>query len=72
MHPTRLVLLLAVILLSCASSVAEQPGPQFWRKVGCEPFEPRTKLERLDDSYQKRHYQGLHAHHHGRGAGRAD
>ena len=51
MHPTRLVLLLSVILLSCASSVAQQPGPQFWRKVGCEPFEPRTKLERLDEWY---------------------
>ena len=51
MHPTRLVLLLAVILLSCASSVAQQPGPQFWRKVGCEPFEPRTKLEQLDETY---------------------
>jgi len=51
MHPTRLVLLLAILLLSCASSVAQQPGPQFWRKAGCEPFEPRTRLERLDDSY---------------------
>ena len=50
MHLTRLVLLLAVVLLSCAPSVAQQPGPQFWRKVGCEPFEPRTKLETLDDS----------------------
>ena len=52
MHPTRLVLLLAVLLLSCASSVAQQPGPQFWRKIGCEPFEPRTKLETLDDAYK--------------------
>lgn len=51
MHPTRLVLLLAVILLSCASSVAQQPGPQFWRKVGCEPFEPRTRLETLDERH---------------------
>jgi hypothetical protein len=51
MHPTRLVLLLAVLLLSCASSVAQQPGPQFWRKVGCEPFEPRTELEKLDEAH---------------------
>ena len=51
MHPTRLVLLLSVILLSCASSVAQQPGPQFWRKVGCEPFEPRTRLETVEERY---------------------
>lgn len=51
MHPTRLVLFLAVILLSCGSAVAQNPGPQFWRKVGCEPFEPRTKLERLEEAY---------------------
>ena len=52
MHPTsRLVLLLAVILLSCAPSLAQRPGPEFWRKVGCEPFEPRTKLEALDDRH---------------------
>ncbi|HKS10202.1 MAG TPA: hypothetical protein VJS13_11690 [Pyrinomonadaceae bacterium] len=51
MHPTRLVLLLAVILLSCASTLAQRPGPEFWRKVGCEPFEPRTKLEALDERH---------------------
>ncbi len=51
MHPTRLVLLLAVILLSGASSLAQRPGPEFWRKVGCEPFEPRTKLEALEERH---------------------
>lgn len=51
MHPTRLVLLLAVILLSCASSLAQRPGPEFWRKVGCQPFEPRTKLEALEERH---------------------
>lgn len=51
MHPTRLVLLLAVILLSCGSVLAQRPGPEFWRKVGCEPFEPRTKLEALDERH---------------------
>lgn len=51
MHPTRLVLLLAVILFSCASSVAQNPGPQFWRKVGCEPFEPRTRLEMIEERH---------------------
>ena len=51
MHPTRLVLLLSVILLSCAPALGQRPGPEFWRKVGCEPFEPRTKLEALDDRH---------------------
>lgn len=51
MRPTRLVLLLAVILLSCGSALTQRPGPEFWRKVGCEPFEPRTKLEALDDRH---------------------
>jgi len=51
MHSTRLVLLLAVILLSCGSTEAQNPGPQFWRKVGCEPFEPRTKLERVEEAH---------------------
>jgi hypothetical protein len=51
MHPTRLVLLLAVILLSCISTLAQRPGPEFWRKVGCEPFEPRTKLEALEERH---------------------
>lgn len=51
MHPTRLVLLLAVILLSFAPAQGQRPGPEFWRKVGCEPFEPRTKLEALEDRH---------------------
>lgn len=51
MHPTRLVLSVAVLLLSCAPALAQRPGPEFWRKVSCEPFEPRTKLEALDDRH---------------------
>jgi hypothetical protein len=31
--------------------MAQRPGPEFWRKVGCEPFEPRTKLEAIDDRH---------------------
>jgi len=31
--------------------LAQRPGPEFWRKVGCEPFEPRTKLERIDERH---------------------
>ena len=51
MHPTRLVLSVAVLLLSCAPALAQRPGPEFWRRVSCEPFEPRTKLEALDDRH---------------------
>jgi hypothetical protein len=51
MHPTRILLFLSVILFSGISTVAQQPGPQFWRKVGCEPFEPRTSLEKLDEQH---------------------
>ncbi|HKU77364.1 MAG TPA: hypothetical protein VJR02_25850 [Pyrinomonadaceae bacterium] len=45
-------LLLSMLVLLCGSAaMAQQPGPQFWRKVGCEPFEPRTRLETLNDRY---------------------
>ena len=33
------------------TGTASRPGPEFWRKVGCEPFEPRTKLEALEDRH---------------------
>lgn len=51
MHPTRVVLFLALTLLSCGSALAQRPGPEFWRKVGCEPLEPRTKLEAIDERH---------------------
>ena len=45
-------LLLSMLVLLCGNAaMAQQPGPQFWRKVGCEPFEPRTRLETLNDRY---------------------
>jgi hypothetical protein len=51
MHPTRVILFSGLILLCCGSALAQRPGPEFWRKVGCEPFEPRTKLEALEGRY---------------------
>ena len=49
MFPTRMVLLSALLLFCSATAFAQRPGPQFWRKVACEPLEPRTKLEALED-----------------------
>jgi hypothetical protein len=51
MHPTRVVLFLALTLFACGSALGQRPGPEFWRKVGCEPFEPRTKLEAIEDRH---------------------
>jgi len=51
MHPTRVVLFLALSLFCCSSALAQRPGPEFWRKVGCESFEPRTKLEAIDERH---------------------
>lgn len=31
--------------------MAQRPGPEFWRRVGCEPLDPRTKIEALDDRH---------------------
>ena len=46
----RIILLTTLILICAGTALAQQPGPQFWRKVACEPFEPRTKLEEFEDS----------------------
>ena len=47
----RIAFLLLALMLSAIAAMAQRPVPQFWRKVGCEPFEPRTKLEALEDAY---------------------
>jgi hypothetical protein len=53
---TRIVLFSMVMLFCVSSAMAQRtggprPGPEFWRKVGCEPFEPRTKLEALEERH---------------------
>jgi len=48
----RQMILVSTLMLICASTaLAQRPGPEFWRKVGCEPLEPRTKLEGLEDRH---------------------
>jgi len=48
----RLFILSALFLLVCGSAYAQQPGPQFWRRLSCEPYEGRNKLEALDLKYE--------------------
>ena len=48
MH-TRIILFSTLMLFCAGSAMAQRPGPEFWRRVGCEPLEPRTKLERIDE-----------------------
>jgi hypothetical protein len=48
----RRTILFSILLLICAgNAMAQRPGPEFWRKVGCEPLEPRTRLEALDNRH---------------------
>lgn len=46
----RTVLCSTLMLICCSAALAQRPGPQFWRKVTCEAFEPRTKLEEIEDA----------------------
>jgi len=47
----RTILFSTLMLICAATSLAQRPGPEFWRKVGCGPLEPRTKLEALEDRH---------------------
>ena len=47
----RMILFSTLMLFCAGSAMAQRPGPEFWRRVGCEPLEPRTKLERIDDRH---------------------
>jgi hypothetical protein len=42
-----------LLLLTSAAAVGQRPGPQFRRELACEPFEPRTKLEALEQRYER-------------------
>lgn len=47
----RTILFSTLVWLCAGTALAQRPGPEFWRKVGCEPFEPRTKLEAIEDRH---------------------
>lgn len=48
----HMFLLSTFFLLLCGSTVAQRPGPEFWRRATCEPFEGRNKLEELELKYE--------------------
>ena len=47
----RIILFSTIMLFCGGSALAQRPGPEFWRRVSCEPIEPRTKLEALEDRH---------------------
>ena len=44
----RMILFSTLMLFCAGPAMAQRPGPEFWRRVSCEPVEPRTKLEAID------------------------
>jgi len=51
MHRFREIAAFALLLFCSSFAYAQKPGPEFWRKVSCEPLEPRTMLEALEVKY---------------------
>lgn len=51
MYLVRLGACCFFVLICFGVSIAQRPGPEFWRKLSCEPVEPRTKLEALEERY---------------------
>jgi hypothetical protein len=47
----RTILFSTLMLFCCGAALAQRPGPQFWRKLTCEPLDPRTTLEAFENSY---------------------
>jgi hypothetical protein len=44
----RIILFSTLALISAGTAMAQEPGAEFWRKVGCQPLEARTNLERFE------------------------
>ena len=47
----RTILFSTLLLICSGAAMAQRPGPEFWRRVSCEPLEPRTKLESFEDRH---------------------
>ena len=53
MYSMRAMFFLVVILvLSCSPAGGQRSGPEFRRPLACEPLEPRTKLEAIEERYE--------------------
>jgi len=52
MRCRRLLISVAIALVFCSPALAQRPGPEFWRRATCEPFEGRNKLEALELKYE--------------------
>ena len=44
----RTIFFSTLVLVCSGAAMAQRPSPEFWQKVGCEPVEPRTRLEALE------------------------
>jgi hypothetical protein len=53
MSVVRLLVLVLLLVVSCAAAFAQRPSPQFRRPLACEPVEPRTKLEAIEWQYER-------------------
>ena len=61
MTSLRLNAFLGLLFLCFCSGVAlaQRPGPQFWRRATCQPYEPRTKLEDFETRYGTMVFKGF-------------
>jgi len=59
MHTICFSFLISVVLIAASSASAQNPGPEFWRRASCEPIEPRTRLEALEQKYGTVLYKGF-------------
>ena len=54
MHSGRFAPLAILLSMVCFSSVlAQRPGPEFRRRLACEPLEARTRLEAIESRYER-------------------
>ena len=47
----RMILFSTLMLFCAGTAMAQRPGPEFWSRVACEPVQPRTKLETIQDRH---------------------
>ena len=48
-----IIVMLFGLIICGGSAMAQRSGPQFRRPLACEPLEPRTKLEAIENSYER-------------------